>query len=122
MIASARGESARQRGFRNHAAATNTAAENAQNIAAAVTETAPAGISRRAVRGFSASTFRSTIRLNAIATDRAPTMAARMPNSVRGGGTAPAASTVASSANGSAKTVCENVTRERNRLDRKSVV
>src|SRR5512141_1128982 len=49
--ASASGDSARHREFRNPAARTNTAADSAQKAEAAATETAPAGISRRAVRG-----------------------------------------------------------------------
>ena len=104
-IASATGARAKHSGFRNHAAATNIPAENAQNAAAAGTDTAPEGISRRAVRGFTASTSRSTIRLNAIAEERAPTIATRIQRIVPAFGKPPAASTAERRAKGSAKIV-----------------
>ncbi len=96
-----------------HAAKTNTAAESAQKTDASSAETRPAGMSRAFVRGFTASIPRSATRLKAIAAERAPTIATRIQKSVGRGGTPRAARTAESSANGSAKIVCANVTRER---------
>ena len=53
----------------------------------------PAGISRDAVRGFTASISASTRRLKAIAAVRAPTMQTMIQPSTRSGGHPPAAST-----------------------------
>ena len=63
--------------------------------------------------GSSRRSRRSTIRLNDIAADRAPTIATRIQRSVRPSGTPPAARTAERSANGSAKTVWAKTTRER---------
>src|SRR5882672_10866354 len=73
----------------------------------------PVGKWRAAVRGFNASNLRSTMRLKAIAQVRAHTIAARINPNVRQPGqprSARAATTIAASANGSAKTVCEKRT------------
>ena len=75
----------------------------------------PLGKWRLAVRGFSASNLRSTIRLNAIAQVRAQTIAARISPKVFQPGQPRlfrAATSIAASANGNAKTVCENLTNE----------
>src|SRR5208282_1740674 len=102
------GESARQSGFRRHAEKTKSPAESAQKAAADATETRPAGMSRSFVRGFRASMSRSAIRLNAIADERAPTIAPTIQKRVGRGGTPPDANTAERSAKGSAKTVWEN--------------
>ena len=112
---SATGESARHSGLSRQAAKTKSAAaESAQKTDGGATDTEPAGMSRAAVRGFAASIARSAMRLKAIAAERAPTIATRIKKSVRTSGTPPAARTAERSANGSAKTVCEKVTREKN--------
>ncbi len=75
----------------------------------------PLGKWRFFVRGFKASNFRSTMRLNAIAHVRAQTIAARINPNTRQPGQPRlprAATNIAASANGSAKTVCENRTKE----------
>ncbi len=58
--------------------ATNPAAERTHSKMALASEICPAGRCRLAVRGLSASNFRSTMRLNAIAQVRAQTIAARI--------------------------------------------
>ena len=75
----------------------------------------PVGRWRLAVRGFSASNLRSTMRLKAMAQVRAQTIAARISPKVRQPGQprwSRAATTIAASANGRAKTVCEKRTNE----------
>ena len=87
----------------------------AQSAIALASEICPAGRWRLAVRGFSASNLRSTMRLNAIAQVRAQTIAARISPKVRQPGQprlSRAATIIAASANGRAKTVCENRTNE----------
>src|SRR5687767_13890909 len=67
-----------------------------------------------AVRGFSLSNFRSTMRLNDMAHVRAHTMAATIKTNGRQPGqprVSRAATTIAARANGKAKTVCENFTK-----------
>ena len=71
---SATGESAAVRLFIDAAAAMNSAALMMTNHSAARAEMRPAGISRSAVRGFSASMRRSAQRLKPMATLRAKTM------------------------------------------------
>src|SRR5450631_3152206 len=82
---------------------------------ALASEICPVGRCRFAVRGFSASNLRSTMRLKAIAHVRAQTIAAMISPKVRQPGQprlSRAATTIAASANGSAKTVCEKRTNE----------
>src|SRR5262245_50620731 len=77
-------------------------------------EISPVGRCRPAVRGFPRSKSRSTIRLKAIAQVRAQTIAARMRLKVLHPGHprwARAATTIDASANGSANTVCESLTK-----------
>src|SRR5579859_2081467 len=72
-------------------------------------EICPVGKWRLAVRGLSASNLRSTMRLNAMAQVRAQTMAARISRNFSQPGQprlSRAATIIAASANGSAKTVC----------------
>src|SRR5690349_13669241 len=72
----------------------------------------PVGKWRVAVRGLALSNFRSTIRLKAIAQVRAQTIAARISPKVRQPGqprSARAATTMEANANGSAKTVCDDL-------------
>ena len=81
---------------------------NARNVPTAGTDSSPAGKCRPAVRGLTASRFRSARRLIAIAADRAHTMHRTMPSkSVRRNGTPGdcQARTALKSANGNAKTV-----------------
>src|SRR5664279_3013660 len=75
----------------------------------------PVGKWRPAVRGFSASSLRSTMRLKAIAQVRAQTMAARIRPNVRQPGhprLPRAATAIAANAKGKAKAVWENRTNE----------
>ena len=76
------------------------------NVVIAPGETRPAGISRPAVRGFSASSRRSRTRLSAMAAFRPVTMQTRINPRVRPGGHAPpVASIMAVNAMGSANSV-----------------
>src|SRR5947207_628484 len=71
-------------------------------------ETCPAGKCRVAVRGLALSNFRSTIRLKAMAQVRAETIAPRIRPTIFSPGqpcSSRAATTIAASANGRAKTV-----------------
>ena len=73
----------------------------------------PVGRCLSAVRGFNASNFRSTIRLNPIAAVRAHTIAAKLSKNVRPPGhpcVSRAATAILDNANGSANTVCSNRT------------
>ena len=101
----ATGDSARQIGFRRHAATTNTAVETTTNTVASTRLIAPRGISRLAVRGFSASKRASTSRLNPMADERAATIATRIqPTTGQVIGVCLDASSAPASANGSANT------------------
>ena len=78
-------------------------------------EICPAGKWRLAVRGFNASNLRSAMRLNAMAQVRAQTMAARISPKILQPGQprlSRAATAIAASANGRAKTVCGKRTNE----------
>ena len=77
-IASATGERAKQIGFRRHAATMKTTDAITTNVLASKRLIAPRGISRLAVRGFSASNLASTSRLKPIAAERAATIATRI--------------------------------------------
>src|SRR5882724_10300965 len=84
----------------------------------------PAGKCRVAVRGLSASNLRSTMRLKAIAHVRAQTIAAMINPNARQPGQPRfprAATTIAASANGSAKTVCEKRTNEAHLLIKENI-
>ncbi len=109
-MASASGESAKASRFSIAAANTKTAAAIAVNVHAVARLSAPRGISRSRVRGFSASMRASAMRLKAIAAERAPTMATITQSQTRTGGQAPSRCTAKrtpESAKGSAKTECE---------------
>ena len=69
----------------------------------------PAGIARILVRGLAASSSASAQRLNAIAHERAATIATTIQPSVRQRGSPPAASSTAVSANGRAKIECSHL-------------
>ena len=89
--------------------ATNRSTDTARKTRTKPVESAPAGSARPAVRGFAASISRSASRLCAIAALRAPTIASRIFPTVIQSGMPRAASTAESSANGSAKSVWENL-------------
>src|SRR6185369_932600 len=94
-------------------AATKPAAARRQKTTALAKLIFPAGKWRPAVLGFSASNFRSAIRLKAMAQVLAQTMAARIkPNFFQPGQPrlSRAATAIAASAKGSAKAVWENLT------------
>ena len=115
MTASATGESQKHSGFKNQLAAVSPAPEIAHNKTALVSEISPAGRWRLVVRGLSASNLRSTMRLKAIAQVRAQIIARRMSPNVRQPGQprlSRAATHIAASAKGKAKTVCEKRTKE----------
>ncbi len=104
-IASATGESAKHTGFSRHEANTKMADEMTTKMTASRTLMAPRGISRFAVRGFSASMRASTRRLNPIAALRAATIATRIhPTVGQVIAVCCAASSAPASANGSANT------------------
>src|SRR5260370_26061062 len=91
------------------------AAERVQSKMALAREICPLGRCRFLVRGLSATNLRSTMRSKAIAHVRAQTIAAKISPNVRQPGQprlSRAATSIAASANGSAKTVCENRTNE----------
>ena len=83
--------------------------ERGERRARSVTESAPEGRAREAVRGFSASSRRSASRLCAIAALRAPSIASRIFPSVASRGHPSAARNADSRAKGSAKSVWENL-------------
>src|ERR1043166_6497474 len=70
------------------------------------TDNSPAGNALEAVRGLRASKLRSAMRLNAIAAERAPTIATIIHRICHGDGSPFAASTAPRKANGNAKSVC----------------
>src|SRR5215204_2603421 len=89
------------------------AAASRNNAAAAIvktqtnpTDSNPAGSALDAVRGFFASKLRSAMRLNAIAAERAPTIAPTIQRICHGVGSPRAARTAPRKANGNAKSVC----------------
>src|SRR6185437_15960659 len=88
------------------AASRNKAAAAIVNAQTKPTDKSPAGIARDAVRGFRASNFRSAMRLNAIAAERAPTIATTIHRICHAEGSPLAASTAPRNANGNAKSVC----------------
>src|SRR3954464_11931161 len=108
-MASATGESLKASQFNCHAANTRTALETTTKRPTNVFESAPAGIARDEVRGFSASNFASTKRLNAMAAERAPTIATTIHKTCRGEGKPLAASIAPHSAKGSAKIECSHL-------------
>src|SRR3954464_8447997 len=108
-MASATGESRNASQFNSHAASTRSALEETTKTATKVFERAPAGIARDEVRGFSASNFASTKRLNAIAAERAPTIATTIQKICRPEGRPLAASMAPHSAKGSAKIECSHL-------------
>src|SRR5271154_2644618 len=86
-----------------------------QSVQALAREISPVGRWRRAVRGLALSNSRSTMRLNAMAQVRAQTIAATMRPKVFQPGQpwrSRAATTIAASANGSAKTGWKSFTKE----------
>ena len=88
------------------AATRNKAADAIVKAQTKPTESRPAGIARDAVRGFLASNSRSAMRLNAIAAERAPTIATTIQRICRADGMPFAAKTAPRKANGNAKSVC----------------
>ena len=97
----------------NHVTKTNPAALKYVSAMAFARLMRPDGKCRCAVRGFNASSRRSTMRLNPIAVVRAQTIAARISRNVRHPGhprSVLAATTIDANANGSANTVCEKRT------------
>src|SRR3954471_5612819 len=108
-MASATGDSRNASQFNSHAARTSSALEATTKIATKVLESAPAGIARDDVRGFSASNLASTSRLKAIAAERAPTIATTIHKSCGAEGKPLAASIAPHSAKGSAKIECSHL-------------
>ena len=105
------GESTRQSRPKLAAAATKAAALIAVKSAAENTVTLPVGSSRPAVRGFLASSRRSTMRLNPMAAVRAPAMATKIATTCASVMPCPrAASAVAANAKGKANKVWLNFT------------
>ena len=97
----------------NHVIATNPAALSTQSVHALASVICPDGKCRPAVRGFSASNFRSTILLNAIAHVRAIATAPKInTNNFHPGHplVSRAARAMDAIANGIANTVCDNFT------------
>ncbi len=112
-MARAAGERARARGFSMAQAKTKTAAAPRVNAHAAGRLMAPRGISRFRVRGLSASSRWSAIRLKAMAAERAPTMATTTQSQTMGPGQKPIrwmAKSTPESAKGRAKTEWEKRT------------
>src|SRR5438034_243507 len=85
-LASAIGQSLRQSGLSLHAATTRREAMATAKARVKETVSVPLGIARSRVRGFSASIFASAARLNAMAAERAATMATRIHTSFSHGG------------------------------------
>src|SRR5436853_6231201 len=99
--------------FKNQLATTRQQALSRQSATALANEIFPAGRCRMAVLGLAASNLRSTIRLKLMAQVLAQTMAARIRRKFFQPGHPPlslAATTMAATANGRAKTVWENFT------------
>src|SRR5579884_377386 len=95
--------------FNCAAAKTNSAQKNTTNATTNCRESTPAGSARMRVRGLAASITWSASRLNAMAADRAATIATTIQASWRGPGHPRAASMAAESANGSANTECSHL-------------
>src|SRR6185436_19100369 len=79
------------------------------NVATNPGDKLPAGSARVLVRGLAASMEESARRLNAMAADRAATMATTIQTNWRAAGMPPAASIAPQSANGSAKIECSHL-------------
>ena len=97
---------------------------SAHSAHALASEICPVGKWRFAVRGFSLSNSRSTIRLNAIAQVRAQSIAARIRPNVRQPGQprwSRAATTMDANANGSAKMVWEKRTKDSHLLMKENI-
>jgi hypothetical protein len=92
-----------------------TASEAIQNAVTCARESRPDGSSRAAVRGLRASISASISRFWAMARLRAPTMARVTHPSAAADGTSPTDRIAPTKANGSANTVCSNLTSETNR-------
>ena len=106
MQASATGARIKVRRFNIAAARKNKPAAAIVNTQTNPTDNKPAGNALEAVRGFFASKVLSAIRLNAIAADRAPTMATTIQRICHAVGSPLAASTAPRNANGNANSVC----------------
>src|SRR5665811_767341 len=85
------------------------ALDTTTNVATNAGERCPAGKARVLVRGLAASMEASAQRLNAIAAERAATMATMIHTSWRSEGNPPAASMAPQSANGRAKMECSHL-------------
>src|SRR5579864_732792 len=113
-MASASGASLKHSGFNSRAAKTKTKAQAAMNPQAKRRDNKPAGKWRDLVRGLRASISASSTRLNAMATERAATMATtiqpmRQARAARAKPASRQASSAPVSAKGSAKTLCSNL-------------
>src|SRR5579862_3395704 len=97
------------RRFSWEAAITNNAHETATNVATKAGVRAPVGKARVRVRGLAASMEASASRLNAIAADRADTIAMMIQVSAWAEGRPFAASIAPQRANGSTKTECSHL-------------
>ena len=93
----------------------NTTSEATQKPITCARDSSPAGISRAAVRGLRASMPASIRRFSAIARLRAPTIASVTQPSVAAAGTSATDRIAPTNANGSANTVCSNLTSDTNR-------
>ena len=109
MIANASGESSNDRRFSCQAASTNTAHEVMTNAVTNPGVSWPVGSARVWVRGFAASMEASARRLNAMAAERAATMATMIQANCRSVGQPFAASMAPQSAKGSTKTECSHL-------------
>ena len=109
MIASATGESIKDNRLSCEAARTKTAQEPATNVATNAGLSAPLGSARVWVRGLEASIEASARRLNAMAAERAATIATMIQANVCPLGQPWAASIAPERANGSTKTECSHL-------------
>jgi len=105
-LASATGASINVNLLSMAAASRNSAADTIVNAHTKPTDNRPAGNALIAVLGFLASNWRSTMRLKAIAVDRAPTIATTIHNSCFSEGIPFAAKTAPNKAKGNANKVC----------------
>src|ERR1044072_6424008 len=104
--ASATGASIKDKRLSLAAASTNSADDAMVKAQTKPTDNSPEGNALEAVRGLRASKLRSAMRLNAIAAERAPTIATTIHRICHGDGRPLAASTAPRNANGNAKSVC----------------
>src|SRR5262249_28727814 len=88
---------------------TKSAPETNTKIATKLGDNVPAGRARDWVRGFAPSMEASARRLNAIAAERAATIATTIQNSWRSDGAPPAASMAPDNAKGRAKIECSHL-------------